>query len=36
MIAPYIAIELFQCGLAIDMWSSDFYDFLSQIDGDYE
>jgi hypothetical protein len=36
MIAPEFAIELFQCDLAIDMWSADFYDFLSQIDGDYE
>jgi hypothetical protein len=36
MIAPEFAIELFQCDLAIDMWTTDFYDFLSQIDGDYE
>jgi len=36
MIAVPFAFDLFRCTLAIDMWSPDFYDFLAQIDGDYE
>ena len=30
------AYELFSQWLSIEMWSSDFYDFLEQIDGAYE
>ena len=30
------AFDLFSHWLSIEMWSPDFYDFLEQIDGDYE
>jgi hypothetical protein len=36
MIAVPFAFNLFSLNLSIDMWTADFYDFLSQIDEDYE
>lgn len=36
MIAVPFAFDLFSSWLAIEMWTPDYYDFLSQIDGDYE
>jgi hypothetical protein len=35
-IAVPFSFDLFRCTLAIEMWPNDFYDFLAQIDGDYE
>jgi hypothetical protein len=31
-----IDFDLFGLILAIEMWPTEFYDFLAQIDGDYE
>ena len=28
--------HLFALNLACDMWTSDFYDFLSKLDGEYD
>ena len=36
MIAVPLAFNLFNLNLSIDMWTEDFYDFLSQIDEDSE
>lgn len=30
------AYDLFSDWLSIEMWTSDFYDFLEQIDGEFE
>jgi hypothetical protein len=36
MINPEFAYKLFTHWLAIEMYTTDYYDFLSQIDGEYE
>jgi len=36
MIDVTFAFDLFSSWLAREMWSTDYYDFLSQLDGDYE
>lgn len=36
MINVTFAFDLFSCWLAREMWSTDYYDFLAQLDGDYE
>lgn len=35
MIKPHQWI-LFAMNLAVDMWTEDYYEFLSQLDGEYE